>query len=37
MNLNKKRKRAQLAFRIMAFFLAFLMVAGAIAGIIMYL
>ena len=37
MNYNKKKQRAQLAFRIMALFLALLMVAGAIAGIIMYL
>ena len=37
MNMNKKRERAQLAFRIMAIFLALLMVAGTIAGVIMYL
>ena len=37
MNMKKKQQRAKLAFRVMALFLAFLMVAGAIAGVIMYL
>ncbi len=33
----KKQERAKIAFRVLALFLAFLMVGGAIAGIIMYL